>query len=159
MEEPFENLQKWKPGDSVYQTLCILLAEPNLAEFNSLLDQFIQNWKVQEPTFIQYFQSFYQKRPGKYRLVNGVIHVPHGQHDTMSVLHGQYMTYLHYIIEKWAKCHRYFPHADTDTNMYLEGIKTHWLALVEMYLYVQYSFHNKLKTTYLKGNISIYRRV
>lgn len=22
--------------------------------------------------------------------------------------------------EKWAKCHRHFPHADTDTNMYLE---------------------------------------
>ena len=24
------------------------------------------------------------------------------------------------LIEKWAKCHRHFPHGDTDTNMYLE---------------------------------------
>ena len=34
--------------------------------------------------------------------------------------------------KEWAMCHRQFPHANTDTNMYVE------------------SFHNRLKTYYMK---------
>lgn len=70
---------------TIYQTLCILIDELDLIKFNKVLDQFINHWTNEEPSFIEYFKQYYKNRP-----------------------------------EKWAKCYRCFPHADTDTNMYLE---------------------------------------
>ena len=61
----------------------------------------------------------------------------------------------YYIAEKWAKCHRCLQHADTDTNMYLERFDTHNSVIVAGYLHYNYfSFHNNLKTVYLKGKVN-----
>lgn len=50
------------------------------------------------------------------------------------------------------------PHADTDTNMYLERYNYNSYMYQTYALHVHaYSFHNKLKTTYLKGKVN--RRV
>lgn len=56
------------------------------------------------------------------------------------------------IVEKWAKSYRQFHHSDTDTNMFLER----W-SLCTSHNYANFSFHNKLKTTYLDGKVN--RRV
>lgn len=87
---------------TMYQTLCILIAEPSVTKFDVLLSQFIQHWEEKETTFIQYFQSSYSNRLGNY------------------IVHHEKLLFCFLSLEKWAKCHRHFPHADTDTNMYLE---------------------------------------
>ena len=48
----------------IYQSLCILIDEPDVAKFNTTMDLFINHWKFTEPEFIQYFSQFYQNRPG-----------------------------------------------------------------------------------------------
>ena len=83
----------------------MLIDEHNLTKFNVLLDQFIQHWISKEPDFINYFKQQYQSRPGELNI-------------TGNTLTNRYPQPI--IIEKWAKCHRHFPHANTDTNMYLE---------------------------------------
>ena len=50
----------------IYQTLCILLNELDVATFNVLIDQFTRLWETREPDFIQYFKQFYKNRPGLY---------------------------------------------------------------------------------------------
>ena len=49
----------------IYQTLCILLEELSMDKFNELIDQFVQYWIKEEPTFIEYFKQYYLSRPGK----------------------------------------------------------------------------------------------
>ncbi len=82
----------------------MLIDEHNLTEFNTLMDQFVQQWICKEPDFINYFKQQYQNRPGELIYLISIC----------------YILFHFNIVEKWAKCHRHFPHADTDTNMYLE---------------------------------------
>ena len=49
----------------IYQTLCILLEELSMDKFNELIDQIVQYWIKEEPTFIEYFKQYYLSRPGK----------------------------------------------------------------------------------------------
>ena len=65
------------------------------------MDQFIQHWNNTETALMEYFKKQYQSRPGEPK--------------------AKLLLHASFNIEKWAKCHRHFPHADTDTNMYLRG--------------------------------------
>ena len=76
------------------------------------------------------------------------------------VLHINLITILFTIsTEKWALCYRQFPHANTDTNMYLErllALLTDYLKteMLLVYIHTLLSFHNNLKTHYLNGKVN-----
>ena len=117
--------------------LCILQSELDVDKFLTMSDNFIQRWNQTEAEFVTYIQTNYFNRAGKHVQTN-------------------YCLVFSRVIyaEKWAKCYRKFQHADTDTNMYLERLITLLNAVV---FHVLYSFHNKLKTSYLNGKVN--RRV
>lgn len=99
-------MQSCKPENQaiIYQTLCILIDEPDVAKFNTTLNMFIKHWEFKESEFIQYFSQFYCNRPG-------IIYC-------ISLKYCSSMSFC--LKETWAKSHRHFIHGDTDTNMYLE---------------------------------------
>lgn len=48
----------------IYQTLCILEAEVDIAEFEFKMSQFISHWELKETEFIKYFKEYYKERAG-----------------------------------------------------------------------------------------------
>lgn len=53
----------------IYQTLCILLQEPCLQNFQKLVAEFHEYWAKKEPEFVKYFEEYYLNRKGIYFLV------------------------------------------------------------------------------------------
>ena len=58
---------------AIYQTLCILLEEPDIAKFHQYIDHFIQIWSTKEPQFIDYFIQHYYNKSGQYMYVNFIL--------------------------------------------------------------------------------------
>ena len=51
---------------SIYQSLYLLMHHTDKDMFHQYLESFVDAWIPKEPSFIQYFKTFYASRPGKY---------------------------------------------------------------------------------------------
>ena len=82
-----------------------MLDERCQSTFHQLLDNFLDKYRSDELSFMQYFEEYYASRCGKHEMYTLVV---------CSTV------YLLSRTEKWAMCFRNFDHSDTDIKMHIE---------------------------------------